>query len=256
MVAKAPDRILAALADLVWPRRCAACDRRLHAGTVDPVSRAFCRSCADSLLPASSPRCPTCGLTHAAGLVDHRCATCLADPPPFESAHAPYLYGGALADAISRFKYAGATWLADPLGALLETAEPAVGPDLVVPVPLHPRRLVERGFNQSALLAARLARRLGSPLDATAIRRIADTPPQARQARHERLTALRGAFVPRSRSRLEGARVLLVDDVVTTTATVRAATRALLRAGAGAVEVACLARAEWAARVADRGQTG
>jgi ComF family protein len=255
MVAEAPNRIVAALADLVWPRRCAACDRRLPAGVVDPAARAFCSTCADSLLPVSSPRCPSCGLTHGAGLVDHCCTACLADPPAFETARAPYLYGGALADAISRLKYTGATWLADPLGALLASAEPAARPDLVVPVPLHRRRLVERGFNQSALLAARLARRLGAPLEANAIQRVADTPPQARHARHERLAALRGAFAPRSGRRLDGERVLLVDDVVTTTATVRAATRALLKAGAGAVEVASLARAEWPARVADRGQT-
>jgi ComF family protein len=258
MVAEAPNLIVAALADLVWPRRCAACDRRLPVGAVDPAARAFCSVCADSLLHVGSPRCPICGLTHGAGLVDHRCAACLADPPAFETARAPYLYGygGALADAISRLKYTGSTWLADPLGALLASAEPAARPDLVVPVPLHRRRLVERGYNQSALLAARLARRLGAPLEANAIQRIADTPPQARQARHERLAALRGAFAPRSGRRLTGERVLLVDDVVTTTATVRAATRALLRAGAGTVEVVSLARAEWSARVADRRQTG
>lgn len=255
MVHQASNRIIAALADLVWPRRCTACDRRLPAGLDDAASRAFCTTCADSLLPVCSPRCPTCGLTHGAGLVDHRCATCLADPPAFETARAPYLYGGALADAISRLKYTGATWLADPLSVLLETVEPAATPDLVVPVPLHPRRLVERGFNQSALLAARLARRLGAPLHASVIQRTKDTPPQARHARHERLTALQGAFAPRPNHQLDGERVLLVDDVVTTTATVRAAARALLRAGARAVEVVSLTRAEWPARVADRGQT-
>jgi ComF family protein len=123
-------------------------------------------------------------------------------------------------------------------------------------VPLHRRRLVERGFNQSALLASHLSRRLALPLDTGSLRRVEDTPPQAAMARSQRLTALRNAFAVDSGQRLRGGRVLLVDDVVTTTATVRAAARVLRRASADAVEVVSLARAEWPDRVADRVQTG
>jgi ComF family protein len=250
------NRVLAAAADLFWPRRCAACNQRLPAGSERPVSSVFCSTCVETLVPARPPLCPRCGSTHETGRFDHLCGTCLADPPPFESARAPYLYGGALADAISRLKYSAATWLADPLGDLLENIEIGAPPDLIVPVPLHPRRLVERGFNQSALLAARMARRLGLTLDTSILTRTVDTRPQARQTRSKRLNALHGAFSARKPGRVAGAQVLLFDDVVTTTATVRAATGSLLRAGAVRVDVVSLARAEWPDRVADRVQTG
>jgi ComF family protein len=248
--------VLAAAADLIWPRKCAACDRRLAPGSDRPVARAFCEPCAATLVASRSPLCPSCGATHPTGRLDHLCGACLASPPPFESARAPYLYGGALADAISRFKYSAATWLADPLGDLLEGIAIEAPVDLVVPVPLHPRRLFERGFNQSALLAARIARRLGLPLSTSTLARTVDTPPQARQTRSERLSALRGAFATRKSGPIAGSRILLFDDVVTTTATIRAASRALLNAGASAVLAISLARAEWPARVADRVQTG
>ncbi|MBW2277044.1 MAG: ComF family protein [Deltaproteobacteria bacterium] len=160
-----------------------------------------------------------------------------------------------MADAISRLKYSAATWVAKPLGNVLANVAIAALPDVVLPVPLHPRRVVERGFNQSALLAAGVARRYALPLDTSTLRRVRDTAPQARQARTERLSALRGAFAVSRPDRIESARVLLIDDVVTTTATTRAASAALLRAGAAAVNVVSLARAEWPDRVADRGQT-
>jgi ComF family protein len=251
-----PRRLLAAAVDLVWPRRCASCGHRLAAGAREPLARVFCVTCSETLVRAGSPRCPSCGTSYDAGAVDHRCGLCLDHPPPFESARAPFLYGGALADAISRLKYSAATWLAAPLGSLLIDVELSAAPDAIVPVPLHPRRLIERGFNQSALLATALANRLDLRLDTTALVRVEDTPPQARQSRSERLTALRGAFAIRVPRRVEGARVLLVDDVVTTTATVRAASESLLQAGAAAVDVVALSRAEWTARVAGDGQTG
>jgi len=220
------------------------------------MSSAFCPECAETLLVARSPRCPRCATTYDSGGVDRYCGTCLLDTPPFESAVAPFLYGGAMAAAISRLKYSGATWIAAPLGNLLAGVELASRPTVIVPVPLHPRRVVERGFNQATLLAGPLARRHTVPLDTSALARVEDTAPQARQARAERLHALRGAFAVRKPGRIEGARVLLVDDVVTTTATIRAASTALLGGGASSVSVVALARAEWSERVARRGQTG
>jgi ComF family protein len=126
---------------------------------------------------------------------------------------------------------------------------------VIVPVPLHPRRIAQRGFNQSALLAAEVARRHVLPLDTGVLRRVVDTAPQVRQARSERLRSLRSAFAVRRRDRIAGAGVVLLDDVVTTTATVRAASAALIEAGAAWVNVISLARAEWPDRIADRGQT-
>jgi ComF family protein len=234
--------LVSAIADLFWAPRCAGCDARLPGAEVDPERAAFCELCLASVDRALPPRCPRCGVSFEAGGADHLCGSCLADPPPFASLWAPYAYGGALAAAIARFKYGPAPWLAAPLGRLLAGAlPPAQGVDLVVPVPLHPRRLRERGYNQAALLAAPLPRALGAPLDASILRRLVDTPHQAGRHGAERRAALAGAFRARS-FRLAGARVLLVDDVATTGATVRAASSALLDGGARRVDVLCLAR--------------
>ena len=235
--------IASAAADLLWTPRCAACDAPIAYEGADLERAAFCEACASSLDRALSPRCPRCGLSFEVRGRDHLCGRCLADPPPFESLAARYAYGGALSDAITRFKYGPAPWLAAPLARLMAESFAPPGPvDLVVPVPLHPKRLRERGFNQAALLARWIPRAAGAPLDTACLRREIDTPHQAGLTAARRLDALAGAFRARPRERLRGARVLLVDDVATTTATVRAAAAALLFAGAGAVSVQCLAR--------------
>jgi ComF family protein len=114
--------------------------------------------------------------------------------------------------------------------------------DLVVPVPLHRRRLAKRGYNQAALLAASLAKALDIPLLTSGLIRVRDTGSQARLDAAARKKNLQGAFCANTRL-FSGARVLLVDDVVTTTATCRAASLALRNAGAREVQVACLLRA-------------
>jgi ComF family protein len=229
--------LIASLGDLLWVPRCAACDAPLDGGA------AFCPPCALSLAPALPPRCPRCGLSFEGAGADHLCAGCLRSPPPFAALAARFAYGGALADAIARFKYGPAPHLAAPLSGLLFEgyAPPAV--DLVVPVPLHPRRLRRRGFNQAALLLGGAPGSLLSKVSTSVLRRIEDTPHQAGLGRRERLDALAGAFRAPPSSKLRDARVLLVDDVATTTATLRAAAAALLDGGAREVEALCLARA-------------
>jgi ComF family protein len=237
------ERLLSSMADLLWPPRCAACDAPVACEDDDAERTAFCELCLRALDRSWSPRCPRCGLSFEAEGRDHLCGRCLADPPPFESLVAPYAYGGALSSAISRFKYGPAPWLAAPLARLLfDGFVPAKRADVIVPVPLHPRRLRQRGYNQASLLAGRGPRALGAPLATSILRRAIDTPHQAGLTGTERLDALAGAFQARSCRALEGARVLLVDDVATTTATVRAAAAALLEGGARAVDVLCLAR--------------
>jgi ComF family protein len=236
-------RLVSSAADLLWAPRCAACDAPVGHEGGDVERAVFCEPCLVSLDRAWSPRCPRCGLSFDAGAGDRLCGRCLAQPPPFESLVARYAYGGALSSAISRFKYAPAPWLAAPLARLLfEAYAPGAPVDVIVPVPLHPRRLRERGFNQASLLACRGTRSLGAPLDTGILRRVVDTPHQAGMSAAQRLEALEGAFRTRPRRRLLGARVLLVDDVATTTATVRAAAAALVAGGARSVEVLCLAR--------------
>lgn len=200
------------LGDLVSPPRCAACD--------EPVARAtvFCRPCAASV-EACSP-----GDTLA-----------------------PYRYGGAIARAIARFKYEGHGELARPLSSLLLRALPLVRPlavDGVVPVPLHPARAAERGFNQSMLLAKPLAVALKRPIHVRALERVRDTPRQATLDRSLRLANVAAAFVARMPLLVRGKTLLVVDDVRTTGATANACAHALLGAGALRVHVLTLAFAD------------
>ena len=175
------------------------------------------------------------------------CGGCLRDPPPFEHAICAADYGFPWDRLISAFKFQGRVELAAPLAqriafAVHQTA--TVRPSLVLPVPLAPRRLAERGYNQAWELARRLGRATGVAARADVLRRPVETAHQADLTRAQRLLNLRAAFTvaPRHRARLVGQRVALVDDVLTTGATAREATQALLRAGAAAVDVWVVAR--------------
>ncbi len=197
------------LADTLSPPSCAACDARV------PRRAVLCAACAGAVLRAG--------------------------PGPVV---AFALFGGPVAEALRRLKYGDRPDLARPLGHLLRRAarEARLRANLVVPVPLHPARLAERGYNQAALLASAVARELGAPLAARALERTRDTPQQARLDRARRLENVAGAFV--GRARLHGQNVVLVDDVATTGATLDACGAALRAAGALSVTALCVARAE------------
>jgi ComF family protein len=160
-------------------------------------------------------------------------------------AMAALVYGGAIARAIVRLKYEKRPDLSRPLADLLwgalEPRAAALSGVLVVPVPLHPSRLADRGFNQSALIASRIAHRLGAPLKPRALARVRDTPQQASLDRVDRLANLSGAFLVRRPEHVRDRDVLLIDDVRTTGATLDACTRALLDAGALSVRFAVVA---------------
>jgi len=157
--------------------------------------------------------------------------------------HAVFEYGGAVATAIVRFKYAGRSDLAPRFSGIMAAAAALVAPevDLVVPVPLHPRRLVERGFDQAALLGAPIARRLGIEHAPRALLRTRATPPQASLDRTARSANVAQAFRCSAPRRIVGRRVLLVDDVRTTGATLSACAEALRNAGAADVRTLVLA---------------
>jgi ComF family protein len=197
----------------------------------------------------SPPTCAACDIAVRAGIVfcTGCAATIVVAGPPDDGVIAAYVYGGAMAEAITRFKYGDRPDLARPLGQLLARATRVLvndPPALVVPVPLHPVRLSERRYNQSALLARFVAADLGARFAPLALARRRDTPRQATLERAERATNVEGAFAARSEPVLTGRRVLLVDDVATTGSTLGACRAAALGAGAAEVRCAVLARAE------------
>jgi ComF family protein len=204
--------LIAAIGDALSPPSCAACDAMLARRSI------FCVACARTIEPA-----------HPGG-------------PAFAAAS----FGGAVAVAIKRLKYAGRADVARPLAELLRTRASAIDAtfDVVVPVPLHPKRLAERGFNQAALLAAPIARDRSVPFAPRALARARHTPQQASLARTARLANVKDAFVARDEAMICDRRVLLVDDVATTGATLRACADALRAAGARAVNALVVARSD------------
>jgi ComF family protein len=204
--------MLEVASSLLAPPRCAACDERV------PMLAAFCTECART-----------------------------AEHAPCDSPHdmAAFVYGGAVSRAIGRLKYDRRPDLARPLGDLLwraiERHARALAGAVVVPVPLHEVRLAERGFNQSALLARRVSRRLGAPLR-PALVRIRDTPQQTALDGAARIANVAGAFRGRQPHSVQGCAVLLIDDVCTTGATLAECARAMREAGARSVACAVVAR--------------
>jgi ComF family protein len=150
------------------------------------------------------------------------------------------IYSDALKEAIHQFKFSPQKRLARPLAALMDrTGIPGV--EGIVPVPVSPRGLRERGFSHTLLLARALSKERGIPVHTGLLYKRKETPPQVGLSRAERLTNLRGAFS--TRKRLNGERVLILDDVITTGATVRECAKTLRKAGAGTIYAASLARA-------------
>jgi ComF family protein len=202
----------------------------------------LCGGCRRSL-SALGPHCALCAA--ATPLPVEACGHCLRRAPAFARVLAPYRYRAPLDWLVGRLKYQGHLSHARLLGELLwhhlETRAAPV--DLILPVPLHPLRLRERGFNQATEIARILARHSALPLDSAALARVKATAPQATLRAKARAANLRGAFAVSEPERVAGQRIALVDDVVTTGSTVEAAAKALLRAGAASVEVWCCARA-------------
>lgn len=169
------------------------------------------------------------------------CASCLQDPPQYHKARAVMAYTDISRPLITRLKYADDTHLSPTLAHWMVQAAAPLLPevDVMVPVPMHWRRMMARRFNQAALLARELKKSCDIPLDVNMLKRVKYNPPQAALTRAERLKNMRGAFMVPAHKKAQVAhkRVLLVDDVITTGATVNACARALTKAGAEAVYV-------------------
>jgi len=235
---------LGGVLDVLLPHQCLKCS--------EVVGRdgALCAACWSELTFMAPPYCACCGypfeLDFGPGSEGDLCSVCLRDPKPYARARAVFRYDDASRPLILGLKHGDKThgvpafgaWLARAAGPLAAEA------DLVVPVPLHRWRLFLRRYNQAALLAKAVAQAEGLACAPDLLDRVRATRSQGRMSRRARRANMRGAFAVarRHQARLTGARVLLVDDVLTTGATVEAATRCLLRAGAAMVDVLTLAR--------------
>jgi ComF family protein len=233
------ERLFDPVLAVVFPSDCPACGRLL----AHPGRGPLCEPCWAGLPRHRSVVCG-CGLPLPPGL--GTCGRCRRGRQPFASGASLGPYEGTLRVVLHQLKYAGRRRAAARLAeALLEA--PAVRAlvetsDVLVPVPLHPRRLRERGFNQSALLAVEVGRRTGRPVCPDALVRRVDTVPQTGLTAAARRRNVKDAFAVRRRASVAGKTVILVDDVVTTGATVLACARRLAEAGTGEVRLLTVAR--------------
>jgi len=245
---------LTALLDLAFPPFCAVCRAQLGEGRRDPL----CGGCWGRVRRLAPPWCDVCGLAlgqfatgHARALeveAPHlRCGACRSRPPAFTYARSAAPYEDPLREALRAFKFAGRRALAAPLADLIIemglSCLAVAAPDVLVPVPLHPRRERERGFNQALLLARRLSRGWNVPVRTDVLTRAAPTRPQTDLTAAERRANVRHAFALRRPDLVTGRHVLVVDDILTTGSTASACALRLREAGAAVVGVITVARA-------------
>ena len=215
--------------DLLFPLNCLVCQRE---------GELVCETCQAKLPRLKEPYCLVCAQPNA----QERCRWCFQAPLRVDGIRAPFLMEGPIKEGVHSLKYRGVRAAAPELGRLLAQylADHPLPGDLIVPVPLHSRRLRERGYNQSELLAKGLAKQSGLALDSSLLSRIKHSRPQVGASREQRRINVDGSF--QCRSDLSGRSVILVDDVATTGSTLSACALELKAAGATSVWGLVLAR--------------
>jgi len=222
--------------DFALPPRCGGC------GTIVDEVDSFCADCWKSIEFIGSGGCSICGLP-LEGTDAETCAACLAKPPRLQRMRAAVAYDEISRSIALRLKYGRKVALGRTMARYMAPLMADL-PDnsLLVPVPLHRRRIWQRGFNQSAIVAGELARRLGVQMDVHALRRVKATPPLKGLSMQQRRRTVAGAFKVSPGAELRGRTVVLVDDVLATGSTANACARVLRRAGAERVELVSWAR--------------
>ena len=241
-VARLAEDVWRGALDLVYPRSCAICD-----GEVGREGVHVCWECLSSLDLVTAPFCSLCG-DPVDGLVEHsyRCSWCRRRTPAFDRARSAVRHHGGFRRALHAFKYQRAVWLRVDFLRFMEacvvTHFQDVDPDAVAYVPLYPSRERHRTYNQAGTLARGLSRRIRVPLAAGLLRRVRATASQTDLSAAERRRNVRDAFEAVRPGWIQGRTFLLVDDVMTTGATVNECSRVLKTAGAAGVYVVTLAR--------------
>ena len=220
--------------NLLFPARCPVCGSYADRHKYNPL----CSMCWSSIQRYNGPACKVCGVP-APSSQTGTCSECLRKTPPYSKIHCYGIYDGALKASIQLLKFQGIKRLAKPLSSLLYTLELS-NYDALLPVPLHSKKLHEREFNQTALLSYHLSKALRIPVLLDSLIKVKDTKLQTEVGRADRLRNLKNAF--KSSGDIYGRRLLLIDDVITTGATVTECASVLKKGGAAAVEVAALAR--------------
>lgn len=229
---------------LFFPSFCGVCSRLLE----KRGERVVCASCLDTLRPASSSFCPCCGRFYEADGDSHECQKCLWESPPFTIHRSCARYSGTLKDIILLYKYRHFEILGK---VLAEFAHTSLGKDdglwqgveAVIPVPLHPKKQKQRGFNQSEIIAKEIARLKKKEYVGGRLVKVRNVLPQTSLEAGERERNVKGAFDVVNSERLKGKVVLLVDDVYTTGSTIRECSAVLKKAGAREVRAFTIAQA-------------
>lgn len=221
--------------DFALPARCAGC------GAITDLPHQFCTSCWQKIEWLGQGGCNSCGLPLEATEID-ACARCMAQPPIIARTRAAVAYGEIARSLVLRLKYSRKVALASTMARYMRPLVASDPEALVVGVPLHWSRLWWRGFNQSGLIAAKLAKLTGLEHRPEILARVRRTRPLKNMSPKQRANEVRSAFAVSDPALIEGRRVILVDDVLTSGSTSDACAKALLRAGAERVELICFAR--------------
>jgi ComF family protein len=233
------------LIDIIYPKKCHIC-----LGFLDDKERRLpdiCDNCLSGFPALTHPFCSICGLPFASKVKDdHLCEKCIRDRPFYDELRAPYLYEGNIMEAIHRLKYSGKSYLAKSMGRILadflkEWISDTEGM-IMIPVPLHKKKLRQRGFNQSVLLVKSISRLLKLETDYFTLTRIRYTETQTGLTLEERRKNVKGAFEVTDNGNLNGKSVILVDDVATKGNNINECARVLKKAGCEMVAGLTLAR--------------
>ncbi|MBN1917553.1 MAG: ComF family protein [Verrucomicrobia bacterium] len=235
--------IAARLLDLLYPRRCLVCGADLESGP----SSVLCNVHRREVILVEDPMCERCGAKmFAQATGELLCAECRSTTRHFDRAFSATIYNDPMKALVHRYKYGLRQYLARPFAAwMIEFARRHIDTanlDSLVPVPLHWRRFQYRGFNQAAALAQAVGRGFGLPVVKHVLRRLRHTTPQVQLGPSERRENMKDAFAVRRAERIKGKRIILVDDVYTTGATINECARVLKKAGAASVVAFTLTR--------------